>query len=228
VRAMVGAGTGRRRAAADAEAMTNCARRHCRVRIGMATLASPPPVARQPVRFTVAKFYRMAQAGILNPNHRYELIEGEIIRMLPPGPEHCQSVDSLLEFLIRLLGGKYQVRCQGSVQLSNISEPLPDFAILKKRAEDYRKKQPGPDDTLLLIEVSGSSLSYDKNRKAAVYAAAGVVEYWIVNLRKRCLHVMRKPSREGYRDVLTLEPDDEVRALKVPELKVKVGDLLLK
>ena len=189
--------------------------------------ASHSPAARQPVRFTVAKFYRMARAGVLNPNQRYELIEGEVIRMIPPGPEHCQSVDTLVEILSDLVRGKYQLRCQGSVQLSNISEPLPDFAILKKRAEGYRKKQPGPADTLLLIEVSDSSLSYDKNRKAAVYAAAGIVEYWIVNLRKKCLHVMRKPSREGYQDVLTLEAGEEVRAVKVPELKVKVSRLLL-
>jgi Uma2 family endonuclease len=194
----------------------------------MATLASPPPAAGKPVRFTVAKFYRMARAGVLNPNYRYELIEGEIIRMLPLGPEHCESVDTLYKLLSRLLGDKYRVRSRNSVQLSNISEPLPDFAILKERAEGYRKKQPGPADTLLLIEVSDSSLSYDRNRKAAVYAAAGIVEYWIVNLRKRCLHVMRKPSREGYQDILTLEPGDEVRALKIPELKVKVADLLLK
>ena len=193
--------------------------------------ASAPPMTdapdRQPVRFTVSRFYRMAAAGILNPNHRYELIEGEVIRMMPPGLEHCESVDTLGAFLHRLLSENYRVRCQGSVQLSNISEPLPDFAILKKRAGGYRKKQPGPADTLLLIEVSDSSISYDKNRKAAIYAAAGIVEYWIVNLRKNCLHVMRKPSREGYQDVLTLEPEDEVRALKVPELKGKVSRLLL-
>jgi Uma2 family endonuclease len=180
-----------------------------------------------PVRFTVAKFYRMARAGVLNPNHRYELIEGEIIRMIPPGPEYCESVDTLYSFLERLLGDGYRVRSQNSVQLSNISEPLSDFAILKKRPEGYRKKQPGPADTLLLTEVSDSTVSYDRNRKAGVYAAAGIVEYWIVNLRKKCLHVMRKPSKEGYQDVLTLEPGDEVRALKVPELKVKVSRLLL-
>ena len=191
--------------------------------------AKQSPAARQPVpvRFTVAQFYRMDRAGVLNPRYRYELIEGEIIRMTPPGPEHCQSVDTLVEYLVGLVRGKYQLRCQGSVRLSNISEPLPDFAILKKRPEVYRRKQPGPADTLLLIEVSNSSLSYDKNRKAAVYAAAGIVEYWIINLKKKCLHVMRKPSREGYKDVQTLEPSDEVRALKVPELKVKVSRLLL-
>lgn len=183
---------------------------------------------RQPVRFTVSRFYRMAAAGLLNAKYRYELIEGEIIRMLPPGPMHCESVDTLAEYLIRLLADKYRVRTQNSVQLSNITEPLPDFAILKKRAEGYAKKQPGPDDTLLLIEVSDSSITYDKNRKARVYAAAAIVEYWIVNLRKRCLHVMRKPSAEGYGDTLTLDPADEVKALKVPELKVKVKDLLLK
>jgi Uma2 family endonuclease len=191
--------------------------------------ATQSPINRQrvPVRFTVAKFYRMARAGILNPNHRYELIEGEIIRMTPPAPEHCESVDILYSFLERLLGDTYRVRAQNSVQLNNISEPLPDFAILKKRPEGYRKKQPGPADTLLLIEVSDSTLSYDKNREAAVYAAAGIMEYWIVNLRKKCLHVMRKPSKEGYQDVLILDPCEEVRALKVPELKVKVSRLLL-
>jgi Uma2 family endonuclease len=193
----------------------------------MPATQSSPDRQRMPVRFTVAKFYRMARAGILNPNHRYELIEGEIIRMIPPGPEHCLSVDSLVEYLSDVVRGKYHLRCQGSVQLSNISEPLPDFAILKKQPEVYRKRQPGPADTLLLIEVSDSTLSYDKNRKAAVYAAAGIVEYWIVNLRKKCLHVMRKPSKEGYQDVLTLEQGDEVRAQKVPELKVKVARLLL-
>ena len=192
------------------------------------THTTPERPPRIPFRFTVADYYRAGRAGVLKPQHRYELIEGEIIRMTPPGPEHCESVDTLSDLLHDLLEKKYRIRCQGSVRLDNISEPLPDFAILKKRPEGYGKRQPGPADTLLLIEVSDSSLSYDKNRKAQIYAAAGIVEYWIVNLKKRCLHVMRKPTKEGYEDILTLDPTDEVRALKVPQLKVKVAQLLLK
>jgi Uma2 family endonuclease len=182
---------------------------------------------RQPLKFTVAKFHRMAEAGVLDARCRYELIEGQIIRMTPPGPYQNSSVDTLSELLIRRLAPAYHIRSQGSVQLNASSEPLPDIAILKRRADHYARRQPVPGDVLLLIEVSQSTLAYDRGHKARIYAAAAIVEYWVLNLKERCLHVMRKPSAQGYRDTLTLDPDDEVRAAKVPELKACVRDLLL-
>src|ERR1700730_6270285 len=121
-------------------------------------------------RIMVNEYYRMAEVGILPPDARVELIEGEIIDMAPIGSGHGGTVTQIVELLRDAARGRAQLLVQSALRLSDISEPEPDFALVKPRADFYKKKHPGPDDTFLIIEVSESSLRYDLQIKAPLYA----------------------------------------------------------
>ena len=169
----------------------------------------------------------MCEVGLLDDDKRYELLEGEIIEMLPLGPLHGSHVDRAATKLICQLANRYHLRCQGNFRLSDISEPLPDIAVLRRSADEYSTILPKTKDVLLLIEIADSSLAHDRDRKARLYGRAGVPEYWIVDTRGRQVLVFRKPRRTGYGEMKMHAPGSELRALKVPELSLAVDDLLV-
>ena len=181
-----------------------------------------------PHRFTVEDFHLMGEVGLLNDNRRYELLEGEIIEMFPPGNIHSSHVDRAHAEIFDRLRRKDHLRNQGNVQVSDISEPLPDLVILRPSGDEYSTAAPTAKDILLLIEVADSSLAYDRDRKARIYGHAGVPEYWIVDTRGRQVLVFRKPRRTGYGEMKVHAPGDTLRALKVPELLLAVSDLLVR
>ena len=161
----------------------------------MSTLMEPWPRRH---RLTVNEYYRMAEVGLLAPDARVELIEGEIIDMAPIGSEHGSVVDLLNRLLIQAVGERAIVRVQGAVRLSEISQPEPDVALLKPRPDFYRHEQPTGSDTLLIIEVSDSTLRYDRGIKLPLYARHEVPEVWIVDLPNRCVHFNRSPAGQEY------------------------------
>jgi Uma2 family endonuclease len=134
-------------------------------------------------RITVHEYHRMAEVGLLAPDARVELIEGEIIDMAPIGKEHTSVVDQLNRLLVRAVGDDAIVRVQGSIRLSQISEPEPDVVLLKPRPDFYRSEYASGADTLLVIEVSDTTLRYDRDVKVPLYARHGVPEVWIVDLQ---------------------------------------------
>lgn len=156
-------------------------------------------------RLTVTDYYRMAEVGILAPDARVELIDGDIIDMVPPGSLHAATVDDLTEFLGRSVGGKAVVRVQNPVRLSELSEPQPDLALLRRRDDRYRQGHPGPADVLLVIEVADTSLRFDRDTKVSLYAVHGIPEMWLVDLRGRRLVRHRAPAQGAY--TLIDEPD---------------------
>jgi Uma2 family endonuclease len=180
-----------------------------------------------PFRFTVDEYYLLAEAGAFPEGTHTELIEGEIIEMPPSSPEHSGHVASLNERLIRFLPRKYAVRCQLGVRMSDITEPEPDIAVVKARTDKYTKAHPAPADTLLLLEVSKTTLAYDLEPKAGVYAKAGVPEYWVLDLKARRLHVFTGPTAGGWRHHKLLTPRETVQCGSVPELKLKVSELFV-
>jgi Uma2 family endonuclease len=158
-------------------------------------------------RITGDEYYRMAEVGILPPDARVELIEGEIIDMAPIGTGHGGTVTQLGQLLSKAAGDLACVLTQQVVRLSDISEPQPDLALVKPRADFYKKIHPGPLDTLLIIEVSEASLRYDVQIKAPLYALHGVPEYWVVDLKGREIRFFRSPQSGQYTDVTsTSEP----------------------
>jgi Uma2 family endonuclease len=164
----------------------------------------------RPHRLTVHDYYRMAEAGVLSPDDRTELIEGEIIDMPPIGNRHAEVVRVLTKRLIRALGDAAEVSAQLPVRLSLRSEPQPDFAVVRAKRGGYRDAHPVPSDVLLLIEVSDSTLGYDLGRRANLYAAYGIPEYWVFDLKRNRIWRHRAPSGERYTAV------DEIATGELP------------
>ena len=189
--------------------------------------ATPPsPPARETRKFTVAEYYRMAEAGILKADERVELIEGEIIVMPPIGPEHSGSVDISTEVFPILAQGRFSVRIQNPLHLDDGSEPLPDVALVRPRADRYTRSHPTPADVLLVIEVSDSSLEYDRNVKAHLYGRNNIVETWIKNLPEDCIERFTEPGPEGYAQHTIHRRGETLTPVSLPDLELAVDDLL--
>jgi Uma2 family endonuclease len=152
---------------------------------------------------TVEDYHRLAEEGILNEDSRVELIEGEIIEMAPRGIAHNSAVDRLSERLVEAAARRASVRVQGSFRLSNITEPQPDVILLKRREDFYAHKFAAGEDTLLVVEVSDTTLRYDRNVKVPLYAKYGIPEVWIVDLENLRLHFFRSLADGAYTDVST-------------------------
>lgn len=148
-------------------------------------------------RLTVADFRRMGEAGILGPEDRVELIAGEIIDMSPIGSLHAALVSRLAMLFSRHVGDKAVVWIQNPLLLDDVSQPQPDLAILRPRADFYRDGFPGPADVLLAIEVADTSLAFDRGVKAALYAAAGIPETWVIDAGTLRTHRFRRPPGGG-------------------------------
>ena len=176
--------------------------------------------------FTVDEYYRMVEAGILNEDDRVELIEGEIIEMSPIGLKHMSCVDRTMDALTSALKGRALVSVQHPLRLNNYNEPQPDIVVLKPRADYYASKPHTPEDTVLVIEVSDTTLRYDLKVKLPIYAALGVSEVWIENLQSELLLVCRNPAGKSYGTQLTLHRGDSVSPIAFPDVVFKLEDLL--
>lgn len=177
-------------------------------------------------RVTVDEYYRMAEIGVLAPDARVELIEGEIIDMAPIGSEHGSVVDQLAHLLIHAVGDQAIVRIQGAVRLSHITEPQPDVTLLKPRADYYRYDQPTGADTLLVIEVSDSTLRYDRDIKVPLYARLGVPEVWIFDLANRRMLAYREPAGGKYASERTSAAPGITPVGELPNVTVDLSRLL--
>src|SRR5215831_302152 len=143
--------------------------------------------------FTVDDYHQMADAGILGPEDRVELIEGEIVQMAPIGYRHIACVNRANELLILALANKAIVSPQNAVRLTQWTEPQPDIVVFKLTPDFYETRMPTAADALLVIEISDSSFKYDSNVKRPHYASAGVPEFWIEDLKNDLLLVFRDP-----------------------------------
>jgi len=176
-------------------------------------------------RFSAEEYHRMAGAGIFGEDDRVELIDGDIIEMSPIGWKHVSDVNRTAHVFSQALGHRAIVQVQSPVGLTSRSEPQPDIVILRWR-DDFYPDGPGPEDTLLIVEVADTSLRYDREEKALVYARAGVPEYWVEQVNRRSLLVFRDPSPDGYRTVRELRGDEPVNPLAFPDLVVTARLLL--
>jgi Uma2 family endonuclease len=176
--------------------------------------------------FTVDEYYQMAEAGILGPGDRVELIDGEIIQMSPIGDRHAGHVNRANHLFAASFAGRAVVSVQNPIQLNKYTEPEPDVLLLKPRSDYYAGKKVWAEDALLIVEVADTTLRYDRNIKVPRYAAAGVLEVWIENLSADELLVYRDPAAEGYAKSITLHRGDSVSPVAFPDVVFKVEDLL--
>ena len=181
-----------------------------------------------PRLWTREEYYRMGELGFFH-GQRVELIEGEIMVLSPQNWPHTLTVARVGEALHRALGAGFWVRMQFPLNLSS-SDPEPDVSVVGGRIEDYSDH---PTTAVLIVEVSESTLAFDRKRKASLYARAGIADYWIVNLVDHQLEVRRDPRPDpsqyyghGYASVTTLVPPAVVQPLAAPQVSLAVADLL--
>lgn len=176
--------------------------------------------------FTVDDYHRMAEVGLLREDERTELLDGEVLSKMPIGSRHAGCVKWLLRQLSVTLGERAVIGAQDPVRLDRFSEPEPDLSVLRPRADLYRSAHPGPEDLLLVVEVADSSLSLDRQVKAPLYAAAGVPELWLVDLRAELVEVCRDPSPAGYRSTQRIGRGERLSPLAFPDVQLSVSELL--
>ena len=191
-----------------------------------------PPVAKAgPVRhrWTVSEFQRMGETGFLDPQARLELIDGELFEMAPIGSFHAGTVDILTGLLIYAVGKRAIGRVQSPVVLDEHTEPQPDIMLLRPNPDYYLNNHPRAEDVLLLIEVSDSTVQFDRKTKVPLYARHGVPEVWlVVGPHRRHIEVYRDPQPEsdGYRTRLQVR-EGTLTPVLLPEVEIRLDEVFI-
>lgn len=178
--------------------------------------------------WTREEYYRAAALNLFEADERLELIRGEIVEKMPQEPKHFTVIEAAQDILPRaFINVTCCVRAQGPLHLPDDTEPEPDIAVVRGTRHLYQHQHPRADDVLLVIEVANSTLAYDRDTKAPIYAEVGILEYWIVNVRDRVLEVYRDAERTGFTEpVLVLRENDIIAPLAAPDATIAVADLL--
>lgn len=175
---------------------------------------------------TAEEYERMIKAGIYGENDRIELINGVIINMSPKGDPHSSATNIAATYFIMLFGNRVIVRNQVPILLADSSEPEPDVVVAAPDEMRYSTRKPTPKDIYLVIEVADTSVRYDREVKGKMYARAGIVQYVLLNLKKRELENYCEPSPKSYRSKQTLSEEKSFNLVAFPKIRVNVKDLL--
>ena len=176
--------------------------------------------------FSAEDYQFLGELGILDEDDRIELIDGEIVIMSPIGSKHVACVNAVSSELFKSASGSAIVSTQNPIRLGDDSEPQPDIALLRPRDDFYAEAHPTPDDILLLVEVADSSLERDREKARDTYAKHGIPELWIANLRDEVVERYRGPTPDGYGDVRIFNRGDSISVELLPDVELKVDDIL--
>lgn len=168
-------------------------------------------------KLSVTDFLAMGELGLFAPEERIELIDGEVYTVSPPSPQHAGMVKRIAKLLEQAYGDRCVVSVQDPLVLNEYRLTEPDIALLKPNASFYMDRHPQAEDALLVIEVSRTSLNYDKTEKLPRYAEAGVAEVWIVDVDAELLEVHREPFGSAYRQRTLFYPSETVQPLAFDE-----------
>ncbi len=176
-------------------------------------------------QWTVEDYHRMMDAGILGSDDRVELLDGQIIHMSPQYAPHAGITQWAAHYLTQMFQGKAYIRVQFPIALTPLSEPEPDIAVVRFDPKGYTQHHPQPKDIYLLLEVSDSTLKFDKTQKARIYAQAGIPEYWILDIPNRQVWVMQDPVEADYQAVSSLKLEAEISPVRFPEIRIPLAGL---
>ena len=192
-------------------------------------MSAPPQVELR--RFKRIEYEQLIDCGVFQPGERLELIDGLLIVHEPQSSPHITAIRLVEEALRRAFGAGWEIRTQAPVGLDDDSEPEPDAFVVPGGPRDYVDAHPAR--PVLIVEVSVTSLGFDREHKSSLYARGGVADYWIVNLVDRVLEIRRRPVPSpsavygwGYETLDVLGPDDHAAPLAAPSSEVAVADLL--
>jgi Uma2 family endonuclease len=184
------------------------------------------PVELTKRRFTADDYQRMGQAGILSEGDRVELIAGEVVTMTPIGPRHNAAVNRATRAMVTAVGDSAIVQVQGSIRLDLYDEPQPDLVLLRPRADYYASRLPGPADIFLVVEIAESSIDYDREVKARLYAESGIQEYWLVDLNENTVFCHSASEGGSYRSLQRYHRGRTLAPQALPDRVIAVDMLL--
>lgn len=177
-------------------------------------------------RWTRDEVHKMLETGLLDPSGRYELIEGEIIEKMGQNERHVFVCIQIIKALLEIFGPN-RVRPAAPVNVNTNNDPEPDAAVVKGTLRDYLLSgTPHAGDMDLVVEVSDTTVSWDRGGKSELYARAGVAEYWVVDINARVLVIYRRPTEAGFAEIVSLEETQTAHPLAAPQSEISVGDLL--
>ncbi|MDJ0527330.1 MAG: Uma2 family endonuclease [Microcystis sp. M53600_WE12] len=177
-------------------------------------------------KFTVEEYEKMTTQGIIKPDEKVELIRGEIIKMSPMGTRHAASIYRLTQLFYRKFGGLILLGVQNPIRLNNNSQPEPDLSLLIPRSDFYVAAHPCPQDIYLIIEVSDSTLDYDRYTKIPLYAEANIQEVWIVNLKEESVEVYRYPLQGSYQAIQKYYRCESIFIESFPDIEFTIAEIL--
>jgi Uma2 family endonuclease len=178
-------------------------------------------------RLTVRDYHRLAEAGVLGEDDRVELLEGQLVDMASIGPRHALAVDALTELLVMAAAGQAVVRVQNPIVLDDMSEPQPDFTLLRRPWHGYPDEHPRPPDVYLLIEVADSSLEFDLGAKLELYARAGIREFWVVDLTSNRVLVHRSPNDGRYGAITSVDMSGTLQVEALPGVTIAAAQIFV-
>ena len=176
--------------------------------------------------WTVEEYHRMIDAGILTTDDKVELLDGKIIQMSPQRPPHAGTTQRTDRYLQNLLQGVAHIRTQLPITLST-SEPEPDIAVVRIDANEYGDRHPGADDIFLLIEISYTTLEFDRSEKALIYARANIADYWVLDVNERQVYIFRNPTNSGYQEEIVLNANSVITPLAFSQIEIPFSELFL-
>ncbi|WP_299413312.1 Uma2 family endonuclease [Acaryochloris sp. IP29b_bin.148] len=176
-------------------------------------------------KFTVGQYHQMIESGILTDRDHVELIQGEIIEMSPVGRHHAACVDRLNELLVLKLFRKALIRVQSPILLSDNSEPQPDISILQRREDFYNAEHPTPADIFALVEVSDSTIEFDRDVKVPIYAREQIAEVWLVNLNNTQIECYRQPTANSYQQWQVFNLGEKFNFQAFPDVPIQVSQV---
>jgi Uma2 family endonuclease len=177
-------------------------------------------------RFTVDEYYRMAEAGILKPEDRLELIDGEVIEMSPIGNKHAGRVNRAADLFMNVFRGKATVAVQNPVRLDQYNELQPDLVLARLDPDYYASRHPAADDVILVFEVADTSLRRDRDIKLPIYAMLGIPEVWIEDLKYDEILIFRNPIRDQYDTSLTVRRGESLSVAAFPDIVLNAETVL--
>lgn len=180
---------------------------------------------KSPRRFTVTEYHQMSETGIFSPDEKVELINGEVVTMSPMGVRHASVMRRTRTLLYSLLGGVGFIDEQYPIAFDEHSEPEPDIMVIRHRDDYYEDEHPTSDDVLLIVEVSGTSLSFDTKTKLELYARNNVAEYWVIDIQSDRFLVHTEPKDSAYAEVKVLSRGDSFESAALKK-QIAVNDCL--
>ncbi|MEG4071531.1 Uma2 family endonuclease [Microcoleus sp. Pol14C2] len=177
-------------------------------------------------KWTVKEYHKLGEIGIFHPEERVELIEGNIIKISAKRTLHASATRRTATLLHNLVGNQAAVYNKSPIALDDNSEPEPDIAVVRIDPFDYATHHPTPSEVYLIIEVADSSLTFDREIKAKIYARSGIADYWVLNVNERQLHVFREPTENGYQSEVILAETASISPIEFPAFNIAIQAML--